>query len=291
MAKDFFEELGEAITKTAREIGGRAEVLYGTQKLKNKISGEEKQIQKIMEELGKVLYRRYREGVPLDDLQRRLCEQIDQRMTRIEQYKEEMAGVRSKKVCPSCGTVVDQDAAFCHHCGAACTTKEKEEAAGSVIDGTMDETVKSEEAPAWKVTADTSEPEKENTAEEPQKDPVSEEVAEQSGSEMPTETEEQSESETPTETEKQSESETPTETEEQSESEMSTETEEADQKILTQETAEKQPEDEISAEQPETTEERTCEDLKQQSESGKTEETVEEKAETEKMAEIPGEQS
>lgn len=208
-----------------------------------------------MEELGKVLYRRYREGVPLDDLQRCLCEQIDQRMTRIEQYKEEMAGVRSKKVCPSCGTVVDQDAAFCHHCGAACTTKEKEEAAGSVIDGTMDETVKSEEAPAWKVTADTSEPEKENTAEEPQKDPVSEEAAEQS------------------------------------ESEMSTETEEADQKILTQETAEKQPEAEISAEQPETTEERIWEDLKQQSESGKTEETVEEKAKTEKMAEIPGEQS
>ena len=45
MAKDFFEELGEAFTKRAREIGGRAEVLYGTQKLKNKISGEERQIQ------------------------------------------------------------------------------------------------------------------------------------------------------------------------------------------------------------------------------------------------------
>lgn len=266
MAKDFFEELGEAITKTAREIGGRAEVLYGTQKLKNKISGEEKQIQKIMEELGKVLYRRYREGVPLDDLQRRLCEQIDQRMTRIEQYKEEMAGVRSKKVCPSCGTVVDQDAAFCHHCGAACTTKEKEEAAGSVIDGTMDETVKSEEAPAWKVTADTSEPEKENTAEEPQKDPVSEEAAEQS------------------------------------ESEMSTETEEADQKILTQEAEEKQPEAEISTEQPEMQEkliseasgersempeELTSEVQKKQSESVKTEETSEEKTRTEKMPEIP----
>lgn len=266
MAKDFFEELGEAITKTAREIGGRAEVLYGTQKLKNKISGEEGQIQKIMEELGKVLYRRYREGVPLDDLQRRLCEQIDQRMTRIEQYKEEMAGVRSKKVCPSCGTVVDQDAAFCHHCGAACTTKEKEEAAGSVIDGTMDETVKSEEAPAWKVTADTSEPEKENTAEEPQKDPVSEEVAEQS------------------------------------ESEMSTETEEADQKILTQEAEEKQPEAEISTEQPEMQEkliseasgersempeELTSEVQKKQSESVKTEETSEEKTRTEKMPEIP----
>ena len=31
MAKDFFEELGEAITKTAREIGGRAEDVYKRQ--------------------------------------------------------------------------------------------------------------------------------------------------------------------------------------------------------------------------------------------------------------------
>lgn len=176
MAKDFFEEIGDAITKTAREISGRAEVLYGTQKLKNKISGEEKQIQKIMEELGKVLYRRYREGVPLDDLQQRLCEQIDQRMTKIEQYKEEMAGVRSKKVCPSCGTVVDQDSAFCHHCGAACTTKEKGEIAGSVIDGKIKEAAKQEEAPAWKVTTDTAEPEETNTVE--QAEAVSEESAE-----------------------------------------------------------------------------------------------------------------
>lgn len=190
MAKDFFEELGEAITKTAREISGRAEVLYGTQKLKNKISGEERQIQKIMEELGKVLYRRYREGVPLDDLQRRLCEQIDQRMTKIEQYKEEMAGVRSKKVCPSCGTVVDQDAAFCHHCGAACTTKEKEEDAGSVIDGKIKETAEPEEAPAWKVTADTPESEEVNAVEESQAVQAAEEVVEQTEAESSAETEE-----------------------------------------------------------------------------------------------------
>lgn len=255
MAKDFFEELGEAITKTAREIGGRAEVLYGTQKLKNKISGEERQIQKIMEELGKVLYRRYREGVPLDDLQKRLCEQIDQRMTKIEQYKEEMAGVRSRKVCPSCGTVVDQDAAFCHHCGAACTTKEKEEDAGSVIDGKMNETEKSEEAPAWKVTADISEPEDVNAAENSQEVQTTEEVAEQP------------------------------------ESETSSETEETDQKILMQEEAEKQPETEVSGQQPEMPEELTSEDQKEQSESGKTEEAVEEKAETEKIPEIPEDQS
>lgn len=252
MAKDFFEEIGDAITKTAREISGRAEVLYGTQKLKNKISGEEKQIQKIMEELGKVLYRRYREGVPLDDLQQRLCEQIDQRMTKIEQYKEEMAGVRSKKVCPSCGTVVDQDSAFCHHCGAACTTKEKGEIAGSVIDGKIKEAAKQEEAPAWKVTTDTAEPEETNTVE--QAEAVSEESAEKP--------------ETDT-----------------------VEPEETEEEILTPETAEKKPETEVSGEQPETAEELSSEAQNEQSESVQTEEALKEKSETDKISEIPEEPS
>ena len=133
MAKEFFQEFGEAFTKTMRDIGGRAESFYSEQKLRNKISGEEKQIRKIMEELGKIIYRRYKDNVPLEDMQRRLCEQIDQRMERISQYKEEIAGVKSRKICPSCGAAVDVEMAFCPHCGAACTVKEKEEQAGEVV--------------------------------------------------------------------------------------------------------------------------------------------------------------
>lgn len=133
MAKEFFQEFGEAFTKTMRDIGERAESFYSEQKLRNKISGEEKQICKIMEELGKIIYRRYKDGVPLEDMQRRLCEQIEQRMDRIGQYKEAIAGVKEKKVCPSCGITVEAGMAFCPHCGAACTTKEQEEQAGTVV--------------------------------------------------------------------------------------------------------------------------------------------------------------
>ena len=46
MAKDFFGSLGETLTKTARELSDRAEEVYETQRLKNKISGEERQITK-----------------------------------------------------------------------------------------------------------------------------------------------------------------------------------------------------------------------------------------------------
>ena len=38
MAKDFFGTLGETLTKTARELSGRAEEVYETQRLRNKIS-------------------------------------------------------------------------------------------------------------------------------------------------------------------------------------------------------------------------------------------------------------
>ena len=145
MGRDFFDGLGEAISKTARELGGRAENLYETQKMKNKISGEEKQIQKIMAELGRMLYKRYLDGVPLDEAQRILCEQIDQRMDRISHLKEGLAGVRGRKICPSCGSSVDGSAAFCPHCGAACPTRETEEEAGDVVEEPSEEASAQEE--------------------------------------------------------------------------------------------------------------------------------------------------
>ena len=37
MAKDFFGSLGETLTKTAKELSGRAEEVYETQRLKNKM--------------------------------------------------------------------------------------------------------------------------------------------------------------------------------------------------------------------------------------------------------------
>ena len=59
MAKDFFGSLGETLTKPAKELSGRAEEDYETQRLKNKISGEERQIEKAMADLGRIIYKRY----------------------------------------------------------------------------------------------------------------------------------------------------------------------------------------------------------------------------------------
>lgn len=168
MGKEFFDGLGEAITKTARELGGRAETLYETQKMKNRISGEERQIQKIMAEIGKIIYRRYLDGTPLEDSQKMLCEQIDQRMEKIARYKESLAGVKGRKICPSCGSSVDGSASFCPHCGAACLTRETEAEAGDVVEGTAEEVDVEEQSEEEKQEEDVSQEEevKEDTNEE-----------------------------------------------------------------------------------------------------------------------------
>ena len=174
MAKDFFGSLGETLTKTAKELSGRAEEVYETQRLRNKISGEERQVEKAMADLGRIIYKRYKEEVPVDDAQKAICEQIDQRMEQIEKYKTDISElkIKSKRFCSSCGSPIEKGAAFCSQCGAACPTEEPEEEAGDdVIEGTAEEVVAEAEtveetAEDVEVATETPEGEPEEEAEE-----------------------------------------------------------------------------------------------------------------------------
>ena len=162
MAKDFFGSLGETLTKTAKELSGRAEEVYETQRLKNKISGEERQIEKAMADLGRIIYKRYKKEIPVDDAQKALCEQIDQRMEQIEKYKTDISElkVKNKRFCPSCGSPLAKDDAFCSQCGAACPTVEPED---DVIEGTAEEVA---EETATEETDETVEEANADTAED-----------------------------------------------------------------------------------------------------------------------------
>ena len=180
MAKDFFGNLGQALSKTAKELSGRAEDVYETQRLKNKISAEERQIDKIMADLGKIVYQRYKEEVPVDDAQKALCEQIDQRMEQIEQLRTDIneLKIRTRRICPSCGKEVEKNAAFCKFCGAACPTQEEED----TIDGTaeeVEEEKKSEESAeeAAETEVETEAADIAEATEEPTADEAGEEVA------------------------------------------------------------------------------------------------------------------
>ena len=85
---EFFSDLGESLSKAAKELSGRAEVVIETQKLRSKIVGEERAIKKIKADIGNAVYQKYAGGETVDADFNVLCEKIKQHLDAIEVLKE-----------------------------------------------------------------------------------------------------------------------------------------------------------------------------------------------------------
>lgn len=155
MAKDFFGSLTDTFAKAAKDLTGRAETIYETQKLKNKISGEKQQIEKAMADLGRIVYRRYQEGISVEEAENEICVQIDERYQQIKRLKKEAEELKEQRVCPNCGSIVGKNDAFCSKCGASCLVPEEE-----------DDNIVDMEEPVEEASEKAEEPMEETTSEE-----------------------------------------------------------------------------------------------------------------------------
>lgn len=186
MANDFFDELGMTISKKAKDLGGKAETLYETQKIRNKMNSEEKVADKIKFDLGNLIYQRYADGSAVDGEVGALCEEISQHLQRAAAYREEAASLKGQKICPSCQKSVDKVASFCPYCGATCPSAEPEQKnSGDVVDvpeEPVNEEAAGEVEPESKESVSEEEPEQAaGEAEEsvPKEEPVVEAVPEE----------------------------------------------------------------------------------------------------------------
>ena len=155
MAKDFFGSLTDTFAKAAKDLTGRAETIYETQKLKNKISGEKQQIEKALADLGRIVYRRYQEGISVEEAENEICVQIDERYQQIKRLKKEAEELKEQRVCPNCGSIVGKNDAFCSKCGASCSVPEEE-----------DDNIVDMEEPVEEASEEAEEPTEETTSEE-----------------------------------------------------------------------------------------------------------------------------
>lgn len=66
MAKSsFWDDLGNTLTRKAKGLSSRAENLYEIQKIRNKLSAQERMTEKLMMDIGKMIYTRYEQEKPL----------------------------------------------------------------------------------------------------------------------------------------------------------------------------------------------------------------------------------
>ena len=85
MGTDFFDGIVKTFSKTTKEIGkttkelgARAEQTIETQKIRGKISGEERTIERLKADLGDIIYKRHAEGEGIDGELSVICQEIDQ---------------------------------------------------------------------------------------------------------------------------------------------------------------------------------------------------------------------
>ena len=140
MAKSsFWDDVGNALTRKAKGLSSKAENLYEIQKIRNKLSAQERMIEKLMMDIGKMIYTRYEHGEAVDGEVGAICEEISQHMLEADHFRDAIAASKGEKFCPACHKAVMREASFCPYCGAACPTAELEEKATDVIEQAEEE--------------------------------------------------------------------------------------------------------------------------------------------------------
>lgn len=166
MAKSsFWDDLGNTLTRKAKGLSSRAENLYEIQKIRNKLSAQERMTEKLMMDIGKMIYTRYEQGEAVDGETGAICEEISQHMLEADHYKDAIAASKGEKFCPACHKAVMREASFCPYCGAACPTAELEEKAADVIEQADEELEEAAEAEATEVPETEAEADPEETVE------------------------------------------------------------------------------------------------------------------------------
>ena len=200
MAKSsFWDDLGNTLTRKAKGLSSRAENLYEIQKIRNKLSAQERMTEKLMMDIGKMIYTRYEQGEAVDGETGAICEEISQHMLEADHYRDAIAASKGEKFCTACHKAVMREASFCPYCGAACPTAELEEKAADVIEQAEEELDEAAEAEVTEVPETEAEENAEATeaAADPEETVEASEVVEtEEATEVAAKTAEASETET-----------------------------------------------------------------------------------------------
>lgn len=127
--KEFFENLGKIVVEKAEVVGKKAEEVVDVvskkteqtveiQKIKSRIHTMERNNERDLKDIGKMVYDKYKKGEEVDSQFAELCEAIKEREETIEDAKKDIAELKDMEVCDNCGTHIDKNATFCSKCGA-----------------------------------------------------------------------------------------------------------------------------------------------------------------------------
>lgn len=144
--RDFFEDLGKRITETAETVSKKTEEVVGVQKIKSQIRVMERNNERDFQDIGKMVYDKFKHGELVDEKFIELCEAVEKRDEAIEDLSKEIAAIQGKDVCSNCKGHIEPEMAYCPKCGAKIDDEDDifEDESENVEYESMDEEVKIE---------------------------------------------------------------------------------------------------------------------------------------------------
>jgi hypothetical protein len=128
MAEDFFGAIGKFFARSAQGAADKTSSMMERSKINSKISGENKEIDKLCQQIGESIIERAAAGeIQLNERENLLVEEIAVHRDNIKEFRKELAALKNMKICPACESLIAIDVAFCPKCGAPTPVPEPEE--------------------------------------------------------------------------------------------------------------------------------------------------------------------
>ncbi len=115
--KENLGNLGKTLSDTAEVVSKKTKDEVEVQKIKSQIRGMERSNERDFQDIGKMIYDKFKKGEVIDTAFVELCEAIEGREEAIEESNKLIADLKGLDVCQNCKEHVSADVVFCPKCG------------------------------------------------------------------------------------------------------------------------------------------------------------------------------
>lgn len=121
---DFFDDTLEKVKAAFDVAQKKTSEIVSVGKQKYDIASLENTLSKLYSKLGKKSFVHFCKQESDNQEINEIILQIKQNLQKIEEAKAELSRLKNKRICPVCAKSIDEEAAFCSHCGAKLTYSE-----------------------------------------------------------------------------------------------------------------------------------------------------------------------
>lgn len=137
----FFDELKNSILEVSETVGKKSSDIIEVQKLKMKKGSLESERRKDYRQLGKLLFKKIKDGEISDPQAKELYDKIVLNKEAADEIDHQLTILKGVNICPNCQAAVNGNSDFCPKCGAKIEKPVKPEV---VDDDTVEDYVEEE---------------------------------------------------------------------------------------------------------------------------------------------------